>query len=45
LGVWLTPLLKKGSSQFITEEDLPELVPEGKATKLGQELQHALKKQ
>ncbi|KAH9175036.1 ABC transporter transmembrane region-domain-containing protein [Lactarius sanguifluus] len=40
---WLTPLIKKGARQFITEDDLPELVPEDEASKLGQSLQHALK--
>jgi len=37
--------MRKGARQFITEEDLPELVPEDETTKLGNKLQHALKKQ
>ena len=42
---WLTPLIKKGAKQVITEDDLPELVPEDETTKLGQKLQRAMKKQ
>lgn len=42
---WLTPLMKKGSRQFITEEDLPELVPTDEALIVGQKLQHNMKKQ
>ncbi|KAI0305966.1 metal resistance protein YCF1 [Multifurca ochricompacta] len=41
---WLTPLMSQGAKQFITEDDLPELVSEDEATKLGQILQHAMKK-
>ncbi|KAI9440473.1 P-loop containing nucleoside triphosphate hydrolase protein [Lactarius indigo] len=40
---WLTPLIKKGARQFITEDDLPELVPEDEASKLGQSLQRSMK--
>jgi len=42
---WISSLMRKGARQFITEEDLPELVPEDETTKLGNKLQHALKKQ
>lgn len=42
---WLTPLMKRGAKQFITEDDLPELVPEDEASKLGQSLQRSMKKQ
>ena len=42
---WLTPLIKKGTRQVITEDDLPGLVPKDETTKLGQELQRAMKKQ
>ena len=42
---WLTSLMGKGAKQFITEDDLPELVPEDETSKLGQSLQCALKKQ
>ncbi|KAH9967354.1 metal resistance protein YCF1 [Russula dissimulans] len=41
---WTTSIMKKGVRQFITEEDLPELVPEDETTKLGEKLQRALKK-
>ena len=42
---WLTPLMKRGARQFITEDDLPELVPEDEASKLGQSLQRSMKNQ
>lgn len=42
---WLTPLMKKGARQFITEDDLPELVPADEAVKVGQTLQRNMKKQ
>jgi len=42
---WLTPLIKRGARQFITEDDLPELVPEDEASKLGESLQRAMKNQ
>jgi hypothetical protein len=42
---WLTSLMKKGAKQYITEDDLPELVPEDESTKLGQKLQRAMRKQ
>jgi len=42
---WLTPPMRKGAKQFITEDDPPELVPEDKASKLSQTLQCAMKKQ
>jgi ATP-binding cassette subfamily C (CFTR/MRP) protein 1 len=42
---WLTPLMKKGASQFITEDDLPELLSDEEAAKVGQKLRRALKKQ
>lgn len=42
---WLSPLMKKGAKQFITEDDLPELVSEDETAKLGQRLQRAMKKQ
>ena len=42
---WLTPLIKKGAKQFITEDDLSELLPEDEAANVGQKLQHNLKKQ
>ena len=42
---WLTPLMKKGARQFITEDDLPELVPADEAINVGQKLQRNMKKQ
>lgn len=42
---WLTSLMSKGAKQFITEDDLPELIPEDETSKLGQKLQRAVKKQ
>src|SRR5258708_16423549 len=42
---WLTPLMKKGARQFITEDDLPELVPADEAANIGHKLQCAMKKQ
>ncbi|KAF8735100.1 hypothetical protein AX14_002716 [Amanita brunnescens Koide BX004] len=41
---WMTPLMKKGVSQFITEDDLPLLKPADESQKLGTDLQAALKK-
>ena len=42
---WLTPLMKKGATQFITEDDLPDLVPADEAVNVGQKLQRNMKKQ
>lgn len=42
---WMTPLLKKGSSHFITEDDLPPLPPKDECAKLGKTLQEAMRKQ
>lgn len=41
---WLTPLINKGARQFITEDDLPELVPADEAVNVGQKLQCNVKK-
>jgi len=41
---WLTPLINKGARQFITEDDLPELVPANEAVNVGQKLQRNVKK-
>ncbi|KAF8892115.1 multidrug resistance-associated ABC transporter [Infundibulicybe gibba] len=41
---WMTPLMKKGASQYITEDDLPSLKPSDESHKLGADLQKALKK-
>jgi ATP-binding cassette, subfamily C (CFTR/MRP), member 1 len=42
---WLTSLMEKGAGQFITEDDLPELLPTDEAAKVGQKLQCNMKKQ
>ena len=42
---WVTPLMKKGAREFITEDDLPELVPADEAVIVGQKLQRNMKKQ
>jgi ATP-binding cassette subfamily C (CFTR/MRP) protein 1 len=42
---WITPLMKKGARQFITEDDLPELVPTDEAIIVGENLQRNMKKQ
>ncbi|KAG1740326.1 P-loop containing nucleoside triphosphate hydrolase protein [Suillus lakei] len=41
---WLTPLMKKGSKEFITENDLPALLPRDESENLGNDLQSALEK-
>ena len=42
---WLTPLMMRGAKQFITEDDLPELLSNEEAAIVGEKLQRALKKQ
>ncbi|KAG1776029.1 P-loop containing nucleoside triphosphate hydrolase protein [Suillus placidus] len=41
---WLTPLMQKGSKEFITENDLPALLPRDESENLGNDLQSALEK-
>ncbi|KAI0313275.1 P-loop containing nucleoside triphosphate hydrolase protein [Amylostereum chailletii] len=41
---WLTPLLRKGASTVITEDDLPSLLKKDEAAKLGEDLASAMKK-
>ncbi|KAG1838637.1 P-loop containing nucleoside triphosphate hydrolase protein [Suillus subalutaceus] len=41
---WLTPLMQKGSKEFITENDLPALLPRDESENLGNDLQSALDK-
>ncbi|KAG1731999.1 P-loop containing nucleoside triphosphate hydrolase protein [Suillus paluster] len=41
---WLTPLMKKGSKEFITEDDLPALLPRDESENLGKDLQSSLEK-
>lgn len=42
---WMSDLMKKGAKAYITEDDLPSLVPKDEAANLGRQLQHALHKQ
>lgn len=42
---WMSSLMKKGASKYITEEDLPSLVPHDESGRLGEDLQKALNKQ
>ncbi|KJA15567.1 hypothetical protein HYPSUDRAFT_48272 [Hypholoma sublateritium FD-334 SS-4] len=41
---WMTPLMKKGASEFITEEDLFPLVPADESVNLGNDLKRAMEK-
>lgn len=41
----MTPLMKKGVAQFITEDDLPSLRPSDESGQLGKGLDRALVKQ
>ena len=41
----MTPLMKKGASKYIMEDDLPDLLPEDAATELSDDLKKALDKQ
>ncbi|KAL0574610.1 hypothetical protein V5O48_007360 [Marasmius crinis-equi] len=41
---WMTPLMKRGATQYITEEDIPDISPEDECAKLEQRLQEALQK-
>ena len=40
---WMSPLVKKGAIQFITEDDLPPLKPADESYNLGEDLKQALK--
>ena len=42
---WMTPLLRNGASQFVTEEDLPPLPSKDESKQLGEKLEKALEKQ
>ena len=42
---WMSDLMKKGAKAYITEDDLPSLVPKDEAANLGRKLQSALHKQ
>ena len=41
----MSPLVKKGAIQYITEDDLPPLKPSDEASNLGEDLKQAMKKQ
>ena len=41
---YITPMLEKGSKDYITEKDLPSLLKEDQAAELGQRLTAALAK-
>ncbi|KIK60287.1 hypothetical protein GYMLUDRAFT_73760 [Collybiopsis luxurians FD-317 M1] len=41
---WMTPLMRKGASDYITEQDLPDVKPEDQSDRLGHRLKLALKK-
>ncbi|KAI0065635.1 metal resistance protein YCF1 [Artomyces pyxidatus] len=41
---WITALMKKGATQYITEDDLPRLLPRDESAKLGHDLSVAMKK-
>ncbi|THU99163.1 multidrug resistance-associated ABC transporter [Dendrothele bispora CBS 962.96] len=41
---WMTPLMRKGASQYIVEDDLPDIRPQDECERLGQKLKNALKK-
>ena len=42
---WMSDLMKKGASKYITEDDLPSLVPKDESVNLGKRLQESMKKQ
>lgn len=42
---WMSDIMKKGAKAYLTEDDLPSLVPKDEAAKLGLKLQKAIQKQ
>lgn len=42
---WMSSLMKKGAQKYITEDDLPSLIPKDESTNLGKALQDSMKKQ
>jgi ATP-binding cassette, subfamily C (CFTR/MRP), member 1 len=42
---WMSSLMKKGAQKYITEDDLPSLVPKDESANLGKRLQESMKKQ
>ncbi|KAF9442601.1 multidrug resistance-associated ABC transporter [Macrolepiota fuliginosa MF-IS2] len=41
---WMTPLMKKGVVQYITEQDLPALIPSDESENLSKDLENAMAK-
>ncbi|KAF5351595.1 hypothetical protein D9758_007166 [Tetrapyrgos nigripes] len=41
---WMTPLMRKGASQYVTEDDLPDIKQQDECERLGEKLKKALKK-
>ncbi|KAF5388715.1 hypothetical protein D9757_004866 [Collybiopsis confluens] len=41
---WMTPLMRKGAEDYITEQDLPDVQPKDESDLLGQRLKRALTK-
>lgn len=41
---WMTPLMKKGATEYITEDDLPSLLERDESAKLSNDLKNALGK-
>ena len=41
----MNTLMKKGATEYVTEKDLPALVPEDEAAALGDRLTNAMRKQ
>jgi ATP-binding cassette, subfamily C (CFTR/MRP), member 1 len=42
---WMTPLMSKGARETISENDMPALLPQNEAERLGDDLTRAMKKQ
>ena len=42
---WMSGLMKKGAKSYITEDDLPSLVPRDESPNLGHRLQNAMRRQ
>ncbi|PCH44281.1 multidrug resistance-associated ABC transporter [Wolfiporia cocos MD-104 SS10] len=41
---WMSALMKKGASTYVTEEDLPSLLPKDESANLGRRLQESMQK-
>ena len=42
---WMSGLMKKGAKSYITEDDLPSLVPQDESPNLGHRLQNSMRRQ